>query len=173
MSILHKPEAAVKISRKHGRYKHGGAGTQLHRVWKGMRRRCNYKAGTRYAYYGGRGIRICDEWNDFAAFRLWAMANGYEHGLSIERIDNNGNYEPSNCVWANQTIQNRNKRNNKVLTLFGQSKTMMEWSEDERCKVGYRTLRTRIRDGWTAEKAVLTNPIHNNFGNRQRKAMNE
>ena len=79
-----------------------------------MKGRCNRPTATSYKYYGGRGISVCEEWeNDFAAFRNWALANGYQEGLSIDRIDVNGNYCPENCRWITMSEQQRNKRNTK------------------------------------------------------------
>ena len=94
---------------------HGGTNTKLYRTWFNIKERTTNKNNKNYLDYGGRGITICDEWkDDFAKFREWALANGYEEdkGLSIDRIDNDGNYEPINCRWTTQTIQNRNKRMN-------------------------------------------------------------
>lgn len=77
---------------------------KLHNVWKCMKARCYYKNHTHYNSYGGRGISVCDEWiNNFRAFYEWAMANGYREGLTIDRIDVNGNYEPSNCQWLTKS----------------------------------------------------------------------
>ena len=93
---------------------HGGAGTLLYHKWNGMRDRCNNPKARQYSYYGGRGIRICDEWqNSFAAFRDWALSAGYKDGLSLDRIDYNGNYCPENCRWISMAEQQRNRRNNK------------------------------------------------------------
>lgn len=89
---------------------HGGKGTRLYNIWKAMRQRCYYEKGARYADYGGRGIRICPEWDDFQIFKDWAEQNGYADNLSIDRKDNNGNYEPSNCQWATQSQQSLNRR---------------------------------------------------------------
>ena len=92
---------------------HNLSNTKLYRVWANIKTRTLNPKNKRYSDYGGRGITICDEWkNDFKAFYDWAMLNGYEEnkGLSIDRIDNNGNYEPSNCRWTTQTIQTRNQR---------------------------------------------------------------
>lgn len=80
--------------------KHGGTGTRLHRCWLGMNRRCNTRSAHEWKRYGGRGIQVCDEWNDFAVFREWSMTHGYRDSLVLDRIDPDGNYMPSNCRWV-------------------------------------------------------------------------
>lgn len=92
---------------------HGMAGTRLYRIWANMIARCCNERGTQYPDYGGRGISVCDQWKSFEPFAEWASANGYSHALSIDRVNNNGNYEPSNCRWATATEQSRNKRPRK------------------------------------------------------------
>lgn len=106
-----------KIShKKHGAYDKYGNCERLYGVWKGMRRRCNNPNSDSYKYYGARGIKVCDEWNnDYASFREWALEHGYNpnatHGeCTIDRIDNNSNYEPNNCRFVPMKIQNSNKR---------------------------------------------------------------
>lgn len=89
---------------------HGGSGSKLYRAWQNMAKRCNNPRTPNYANYGGRGIAICEEWASFEAFRDWAMANGYADDLSIERIDVDGGYNPSNCTWADAKTQARNRR---------------------------------------------------------------
>lgn len=93
---------------------HGLANTPLYYVWCAMRQRCFSRTHVGYENYGGRGITVCDEWiNSYVPFHEWAMANGYEAGLTIDRIDVDGNYEPSNCRWVTMKVQASNKRNNK------------------------------------------------------------
>ena len=90
---------------------HGESETKLYRRWKGMRERCYYTKHKSYEYYGGRGIEVCDEWKDsFVNFKEWAMRNGFKEELSIDRIDNDGNYEPSNCRWVTHKEQMNNTR---------------------------------------------------------------
>lgn len=93
---------------------HGESHTRLHNIWLCMKERCGNPNAANYHYYGGRGITVCDEWkSNYIAFRDWALANGYSSDLSIDRIDVNGDYEPSNCRWATSSQQNSNKRNSK------------------------------------------------------------
>lgn len=109
---------------------HNGKGTRLYEIWEGMKKRCNNPNSKYYHLYGGRGICVCDEWqNDFSAFRDWAMANGYEDNLTIDRMEVDGNYEPSNCRWATRKEQNNNTRRNHIITVGGVSKNIAQWSE--------------------------------------------
>lgn len=134
--------------------KHGGKGTRLYKTWKGIKERCFNPNKTKYSIYGGRGITICDEWkNDFKAFREWAMANGYNDTLTIDRIDANGNYEPSNCRWATQKEQQNNKRNNHLITFNGETHTLTEWASIK--NIPRRTLQDRIYKGWKIEKSLI------------------
>lgn len=93
---------------------HGDSKTRLFNIWCGMKQRCNNPNAPKYQNYGGRGIAVCDEWkNSFEKFRAWVLNNGYSDDLTIDRINNDGNYEPDNCRWATVTEQNQNKRNVK------------------------------------------------------------
>ena len=135
---------------------HGQHNTPLHKLWKGMKVRCKYPSHDKYHLYGGRGIRVCEEWLDFAVFHAWAMVNGYEPGLEIDRVDSNGNYEPSNCRFQTRMQQMQNTRNTVMVTAFSETKSISDWASDERCIVGRVCLAKRIRSGWEAEKALIT-----------------
>ena len=132
---------------------HGSSGTRLYRIWKGMKERCTYKKHVRYSSYGGRGISVCDEWqNDFQAFYDWSMANGYREELSIDRIDPNGNYTPSNCRWVNIEVQANNKRNNHYIEINGERKTLEDWCKQLNLK--HQTVSKRLNLGWSPEEAL-------------------
>jgi hypothetical protein len=92
------------------RTKHGGRGKRLYKTWSNMKQRCNNPKSHDYKRYGGRGIKICEEWNDYLIFEVWALSNGYADHLTIDRIDNDDNYNPSNCQWITR-VENTNKRN--------------------------------------------------------------
>jgi hypothetical protein len=138
---------------------HGQRHTRIYNIWSSMRQRCLDRNCRPYSNYGGRGITICQEWDDFTVFRAWALAHGYQDDLTIERVDNNGNYEPANCVWVPKPEQARNKRNNRLVIAWGQTKSVIEWSEDDRCQVSYDTLWARLmKGGWDVEKALICPP---------------
>lgn len=139
---------------------HGLSKTGIYKKWHGIKNRCGNRSSPDYERYGGRGITVCDEWkNDFQAFYDWAMANGYSDDLTIDRIDNNGNYEPSNCRWVGREVQVNNTRSNHYLELNGRVQTMAEWCRE--LGINKSTLRTRVvKLGWSDEKA-LTTPIRN------------
>lgn len=125
---------------------HGLSRTRLYGIWRNMKSRCTNPNVEKFKRYGGRGIAICDEWvNSFESFRDWAMANGYADGLSIDRIDVNGNYCPENCRWVDEAIQANNKSNNLPVEINGESKTIGEWSRIT--GVGYSTIRQRYLRG--------------------------
>lgn len=127
---------------------HGFAHTRLYNVWCAMKRRCNREKDKRYHNYGGRGIKMCEEWqNDFMSFYRWAMENGYDEDaefgkVTIDRIDTNGNYEPSNCRFTDLKHQARNKTNNHRITVNGENLTLVEVAE--KYKINYSTLLSRM-----------------------------
>ena len=104
--------------------------TKLYYIWCSMKARCYCETTKEYKNYGGRGIRVCSQWRtDFMSFYDWAMANGYQEGLSIERKDVNGNYEPDNCTWITRKEQTRNKRNTIRVEYNGEVRPLVEWCE--------------------------------------------
>lgn len=112
---------------------HGETGTRLYRIWRGMIGRCYYPTSDNYKNYGGRGISVCDEWrHNYESFRDWALSHGYEDNLTIDRIDVNGNYEPSNCKWATHHEQNLNRRpiKKKTWSIDGIEKPRTEWCKE-------------------------------------------
>lgn len=139
-----KREASKKLLTRHG-----GKGTRLYSIWKHIRQRCYDANSTQYKWYGGRGITVSDEWSDFAVFRSWALSNGYADNLTIDRINVNGNYAPSNCRWVTMKDQARNTRANAVFN----GKCLAEWSEET--GIPYDTLKARLqRYGWPLERAI-------------------
>ena len=112
------------------RKSHKKGGTKLYTVWTGIKQRCLNPNSDNYIRYGGRGITICDEWkNDFLCFEKWAIENGYNENLTIDRIDVNGNYCPENCRWITHKEQSNNLRTNHIETYEGVMKTIPQWSE--------------------------------------------
>jgi hypothetical protein len=121
-----------------------------------MKRRCSNPNYKWYANYGGRGIKVCDEWQKFEPFCDWAMANGYTEELTIDRIDIDGNYSPSNCRWVDMVTQNNNKRTNRLITFNNETHTMKEWSRILGIK--YHTLENRLNKyKWSVERAFTEN----------------
>lgn len=132
--------------------KHGAAGSHLYMVYHGIRARCYNPNSNDYKHYGGRGIKICKEWEEYETFESWALKSGYRTGLTIERIDVNGDYCPNNCKWITQREQTRNKRTTIYLTAFGKTKSLLDWAEEYGKSPG--VLRTRIKRGWPVEEAI-------------------
>jgi hypothetical protein len=137
---------------------HGECRTRLYKIWTQMCQRCNDEKNKAFKRYGGRGISVCEEWAvSFEVFRDWAICHGYQDGLTIDRIDNDGNYCPENCRWADRFQQANNRRTTRKMRLWGEIKSIAEWSRDPRSRVPYYTVLARINElGWTLEEAILT-----------------
>lgn len=140
---------------KTNRITHGFSKTErLYNVWKSMRQRCNCETNQDYKHYGGRGIEVCEEWQEsYLTFRNWAMSNGYENNLSIDRIDVDGDYCPENCRWVTQYEQTRNCSRNHYITYNGETLTITDMAE--KYNINIRTLKSRLDAGWSIEDALM------------------
>lgn len=153
----YRREVASENQKKH-LTKHNETHTRLYHVWCNMRRRCNNPTDDAYPHYGGRGIKVCDEWQTFIPFRDWSMEHGYDpnakHGeCTIDRRDVNGDYCPDNCRWVNMLVQQNNKTNNRKYTWNGETKTIKQWAEE--LGIDRTTLTYRIdKSGMTFEEAI-------------------
>lgn len=132
--------------------KHGQSHTKLFYVWNSMKSRCENQKNKSYKDYGAKGISVCEEWHDSANFFEWALRNGYKEGLEIDRIDVNGNYEPSNCRWINRLENANNKTNNKYISHNGETKTLAEWSRFY--DVNYKNLSRLLIKGYSMNDAI-------------------
>lgn len=135
--------------------KHGEWGTRLYHTWGAMIQRCHNPKDSRYPNYGGRGIRVCQEWADYPVFAEWARANGYDDSLSIDRIDNDKGYSPENCQWI-PFAENAGKSRYKEYTFFGETKTLAQWQKDPRCTVSLATVYNRLIMRYSIEEALFT-----------------
>lgn len=143
-------------------FRHGECLSRLHSIWNNMRQRCLNPSANGYENYGGRGILVCDEWKEYVNFRDWALSNGYADNMSIDRIDVNGNYEPSNCRWANKEEQANNTRRCKMIEWNGQTKNSSQWAKIT--GINRKTIVDRIdRLGWSVQDALTVPP---DCGNR-------
>ena len=131
---------------------HGKTGTLTHKRWLAMTRRCRDENCIGYENYGGRGIRVCERWSEFVNFL--ADMGECPHGLTLDRIDPDGNYEPGNCRWADKRTQARNTRANRMMTWNGRTLCVEEWAEV--LGISSRSLMSRIRLGWSDEKTLST-----------------
>ena len=138
--------------------KHGKQNTRIYKIWRCMKSRCSNPRFTAYERYGGRGIKVCEEWrNSFEAFYEWAMAHGYSNELTIDRIDNDGDYRPENCRWITMKEQSNNTSANHIIEYNGETHTISEWSDI--LHISKKTLANRIDRGWEVDRA-FTEPVH-------------
>lgn len=134
---------------------HGQSKTRLYRIWKKMRRRCNIEDDPAYGDYGGRGITVCEEWEDFPTFKQWADENGYSDKLTIDRINNGMGYSPHNCRWATNSMQANNRRSNRLVTYYGKTQNLKQWAKE--LGLDYKLVESRIVNlGWSVEDAFNT-----------------
>jgi len=134
---------------------HGCSNTRIFKIWMAMKRRCYYKKAINYSNYGGRGISICAEWlNSFQAFMEWSTNNGYTDNLTIDRINNDGNYEPENCRWASKTTQGNNRSTCHYVTYKGETHTVIEW--ERKLGLPKNLIAKRLSRKWSVKKAIET-----------------
>lgn len=131
---------------------HGESNTKLHKIWKAMRKRCNNKNTSDYKYYGGKGVSVCNEWNDFMTFKEWSNNNGYKDGLTIDRIDPNGDYSPSNCRWISHKAQCNNRTTTRLYNYNNETLSIAQLSE--KYGVNYSTLYARLSRGLSVADAI-------------------
>lgn len=134
------------------RLKHGETGTRLYRIWSAMKRRCELPSCQAYVDYGMRGIQVCREWKDYEPFRDWALANGYGDDVTIDREDNDGNYEPDNCRWVDRKVQANNRRSSRLIEWEGETYTLQELADAY--DLHPSTLSNRLDTGWDLEDAL-------------------
>lgn len=159
-----RKETSIKNGIKNVKYDGEAKGKykRLLRIYYAMLHRCYNKNDSCYHHYGGRGISVCDEWkNDYFTFKKWALDNGYNDNLTIDRLDHNGNYEPNNCKWATWTEQQNNKSNNKYLTYKGETKTLAQWCRElnlnyARTKARLNTCNMSVEDAFELPKYKKT-----------------
>lgn len=151
-----KPEATRKAKLRHGCTVNRQA-LPIYESWAGMLTRCTNPRASCYHNYGGRGITVCERWHKFDEF-LSDMGPSHREGLTLDRIDTNGNYEPSNCRWATRKEQASNKRTNHKVSFNGETMTLSQWIR----RTGITSLPYRLRRGWSVERA-LTQPVQSHF----------
>ena len=134
---------------------HGKKNTRLYRIWGDMKDRCFNQSAKDYPRYGGKGVNICEQWvNDFQSFYDWSIKNGYSDNLTLDRIDNNGNYEPDNCRWATMKEQCRNRSNTLIIEYKGEKRPLSEWCEI--LNIDYHSAHWRLKNGWSVQKSFET-----------------
>ncbi len=142
---------------------HGQTGSRMYCIWQNMKRRCTDSSGKQFKDYGGRGIRVCQRW--LTSFQNFSDDMGEcPYGMSIDRMDNNGDYTPENCRWSTRKTQNRNKRTTIYLTYSGETLTLADWSE--RLGIHYKTLKFRYDEGWPIEELLGTPVRRRTRGNQ-------
>ncbi len=141
---------------RNSNYRHGGTAahwqSKLYQVWSAAKSRCCNPKNKDWEFYGGRGILFCEEWLDFGVFQEWAIQNGYREGLELDRQNNDVGYSPANCRFVTHAANSGNRRSSYRLTLFGETKSLKEWSRDPRCLVSYQSLRNHFHKGKRIEE---------------------
>lgn len=156
--VVYDKQCKCECSYKKNKHIDGGK-TRLNNIYSGMKARCYNSNSWNYQYYGARGIRVCEEWkNDYNSFYNWALKNGYEDNLTLDRINTNGNYEPNNCRWATDKEQKNNTRRNHYITYNGKTQSMKKWAEE--LNISYYVLRSRINRSKLSIEKAFTKPVN-------------
>ena len=138
--------------------------TRLGRIHHNMKTRCNNPNYDKYQYYGGRGISVCDEWNNsYDSFEEWSLSHGYADDLTLDRIDQDGNYTPENCRWVSIKEQANNRSSNHYLIYNDKTQTLTQWAEET--GIPYSCLLQRVKAGWPVDR-IFTEPYHNTHEHR-------
>lgn len=151
------PTLSCGCLRKEKITKHNLSNTKIYKTLVSMKARCFNPKNPEYKNYGARGIKICDEWlnkSGFENFYKWSIENGYRDELSIDRINNDGNYEPLNCRWTNDIMQNNNTRRNRYVTINNETHSLSEWARIK--EINISTIRCRLDKGWSEKESILT-----------------
>lgn len=156
----HKERVSESGKKNGSKIKHGESKERLFNIWYLIKYRCEDESSPAYKNYGGRGIAVCKDWSDeetgYFEFKKWALENGYNPQLTIDRIDNDGDYEPSNCRWADNITQGNNKRTNVFIEYDGVRKSISQWADS--LGISKKVLYRRIELGWDIERA-FTQPV--------------
>lgn len=162
----HTRSCGCFMREKRSHITHGDSKAKLYGVWESMRARCSNPKDTGYKDYGGRGIKVCKVWQDsYIEFKKWALSNGHLEGLSIERINVHGNYEPENCCWITMKDQARNKTTTAFCSFFGEKISVMDLAD--RCEISAGVIRQRAKKGWKDD--LLTMPLRTMRGKTGRE----
>lgn len=149
---------------------HGMSYSRVYKIWQNIKKRCYKKTENNYKNYGGKGVVMCKEWlNEPMCFIGWALKNGYKDNLTIDRINNNGNYEPTNCRWVTKYVQANNTSTNRYISYKDKTKTLAQWAKEY--KINRNTLRKRIESNKYSMHEALTNkfrekPTQKEYGYR-------
>ena len=147
-------ELTIQRNLKHGMKTREKGASRLYGIWSDMRRRCNNVNRKNANNYALKGIKVCQEWDNFSNFYHWSINNGYNEALTLERKDNSLGYNPDNCCWISKSEQAKNRTTNHYITYNGETKTLTDWAKT--LDINRTTLQSRLRRGWTIEQAFST-----------------
>lgn len=151
LNLINKSLGGLTVI-KDSRTKHGLSGTKIYKIWADMIQRCENPKSTNFKYYGSKGVTVINDWKVFNVFYEWAISSGYKEGLSIDRIDPNGDYEPNNCRWVTREKQDNNRRDTIWVDIKGERMSLKQLSK--KCGINYSTLQHRYSVGDRKEKLI-------------------